>query len=222
MQGNAERDADREADRLAAERDLAAEVIQRRLDKLQRSMHARYRAATIADLAGVQVEVLVGKEYRPAGLTETLTRWLARPGGEPSTLFLVGDTGLGKTHAAAATAHRAVLTEPVAWWSVAALLDALRPDSGTAAERERIWSEARYHSTLVLDDLAHTRPTEWAVERMWMLADARAGNNCSTIVTTNATFTDLEAAWGRATMDRLRAGVAVARFAGKSKRTPLW
>lgn len=220
MNDTPDRDADREADRLDARSGLEEVKAQTRAVRLARRMHAAHRHANLGDLSGIEVEVRRGEKWQPAALPLVIDAWLSSPPHGATTLFLVGPPGVGKTYAAAAAALRAVAGIDVEWWSVAGLLDALRPGRGDVAER--VWDAVLAVDLLVLDDLAHTRASEWAAERLWMLADARSGNRLRTIVTTNATFPELEEVWGRATMDRLADGIAVVRFAGESKRTPLW
>jgi DNA replication protein DnaC len=186
--------------------DAAADIAQLRLDILRRTVPAIYRGVTWEGL-------------RPEQKPTDLEAWLGNPAGRH--LFLAGPAGTGKTHAATAVAFRflAESGRTVAWWSVPSLLDALRPGQG---DTETTWGRVRAADLLVLDDLAHTRPTEWAVERMWMLADARVGAELRTVITTNATWDDLTSTWGAATMDRFRAGTMVVKLAGESMRRPLW
>ena len=148
-----------------------------------------------------------------------LDAWVANPGA--LTLALGGDVGVGKTYAAAAVANAVAALRlrvdphirPVAWWTVAGLLDALRRD-----QDDTVWTEAREAALLVLDDLAHTRPTEWAVERLWMLIDHRVSNGMRQVVTSNADWQVLTATWGAGTMDRLSEDAVFVRLTGSSLR----
>lgn len=171
---------------------------------------ARFRGAHLGELKEPQCP-------------EELARWLADP--EALTLFIVGAPGRGKTHAAyaianAVAAQGAVFAHPLPHaWSVPGLLDALRP---SAKDAEGTWGLVKNTPLLVLDDLANVRPTDWAIERVWMLADARTGDNLRTVITTNASWADLEATWGTPTMDRFRDRSAVVKFAGENHRRPAW
>lgn len=156
----------------------------------------------------------------------TLKRWIAAQ--DARNLFLVGPNGTGKTWAAYAilndVAASMLVRRPVAVYgpsacSLAALLDALRPQ---APEPERTWERVKSAPLLLLDDMAHTRPTDWAVERMWMLADHRTTHDLRTIVTTNTTEKLLAEAWSLATLDRLVDASVAVKVLGESLRGPSW
>lgn len=175
-----------------------------------RRLPVRYRRATVADLTPEQhcgdvAEFGVRKDDAP-------------------TLLIGGDMGTGKTFAAAACATAFALEaigrgKPregrVAFWTVAALLEAIRPG---ADDPERVWRHVKDAPLLVLDDWANLRVTEWAVERMWMLADHRYTAGLPQVVTLQAAWPAVVEAWGAATMDRLRDGARVLDFAGTSLR----
>lgn len=147
-------------------------------------------------------------------------------GGDAArNLLLVGGIGTGKTWtayaaASAAAAAAACTRGPhVRAWTLPSLLDALRPSSD---QSERVWDQVKDAGVLVLDDIGHTRPTEWAVERLWMLVDHRTVNDARTVVTTNADSRTLADVWGAATMDRLQDRATVLKFAGESMRRRAW
>lgn len=174
---------------------------------------ARFRLALLEDLTTAQAPDL-------------LRAWLDRPDAE--TLLLSGAIGTGKTYAAAAVAtayaarslRTAPTVAPVRWWSVAILLDALRPSA--SRDPEKVWQEATSAPLLVLDDLAHVRATDWAAETLWRLANVRSEvAGCRTVVTMNAVWADLEATWGVGTMDRLKQNAVPVTITGPSRRTLL-
>jgi DNA replication protein DnaC len=172
---------------------------------------SRYRTALLTDLKPEQQPTLI-------------RAWLEHP--DAQTLILAGDNGTGKTYAAAAvanaTAARGLRAElrvvPARWWTVAQLLDELRPSSEDCEGR---WRDAKAAPLVVLDDLGHTRPTEWAVERLWMLIDHRVTNGLRQVLTTNASWKRLVETWGPATLDRLYERSAIIKMTGKSRRRPL-
>lgn len=188
-----------------------AEAVLLAADRHLARIPGRYRGASRSGLK---------TEQRPGLIDE----WLSTP--DATTLMLAGDHGVGKTWMAAAVANAVAVASlrtstrgiPVGWWSVAGLLDDLRP---SAPRAEVTWELAKNVPFLVLDDLAYTRPTEWAVERMWMLADHRVNTGLRQVITTNAKWPVLESTWGPGTMDRLRDGALDIIVTGPSRRTPL-
>lgn len=135
---------------------------------------------------------------------------------ESRTLVLAGPVGVGKTHAAYAIGNQAVTNGQ--WceaWTVTDLLAALRPDGGGAPG-------VRECDLLVLDDLMAQKPTDWAVETMTALVDARIREGRRQIVTTNAPYTVLEEAWGGRLMDRLAYRWTIVTLEGQSRRRAAW
>lgn len=139
--------------------------------------------------------------------------------GPSPTLLLVGAVGTGKTHAAYALANEAfdrgqlVVAAPVP-----DLLAALRPsgDGGTLGTR------ARSCDLLVLDDMAAEKPSDWTAEQLSVLIDARVREERRQVVTTNATYGELDSRLGPRTMSRLTGGATVVRFTGPDRRRTTW
>ena len=103
-------------------------------------------------------------------------------------LVLRGGTGCGKTHLAAAIAHRLLERGvPVRFINVPDLLDELRaafsPDAETSYE-ERFWA-LREAPVLILDDLGAQQSTPWAQEKLFQLLDWRYNARRPTVITTN-------------------------------------
>lgn len=133
-------------------------------------------------------------------------------------LVLAGGVGVGKTHAAYAQASALVpLGLSCEAWTVADLLEVLRP-SDHKAERAQAEYWTRRADVLILDDLGATKVSDWAVETLTALMDARLREGLRTIVTTNCTEDQLEAAWGGRMMDRLRYRRTVKVLLGESRR----
>lgn len=139
--------------------------------------------------------------------------------GAGQTLFLAGPVGTGKSYAAWAVAHVEKAMFPrssVKAWSVPRLLVDMRPDGN-----ERAFDLACEADFLLLDDLAAAKPTDWAVEQIYSIAEARSSAERRTVLTTNATYGDLCAMWGEPTMDRLKHKSVTAVFKGDSLRKSL-
>lgn len=171
----------------------------------------RYATAALEDLKATQQPAL-------------LQAWMADR--DALTLWMFGGVGTGKTYAAAALFLEFVARDGVRrlrggrgnlgmFTSLAALIDSLRGDGGDDA-----WRRAKNTPFLVLDDFAHIRPTDWGVERVWMLADHRVNAGLRTVITTNAAFDALRDVWGAGTMDRLTEAATSVTITGASQRKP--
>ena len=111
--------------------------------------------------------------------------WAEQPGG---WLTLIGGTGVGKTHLAAAAANdRLAVGDRVCFAVVPELLDALRAsyrDDGEASfEATLAW--LKDVDLLVLDDLGAHQATEWANEKLYQLCASRYLRRTPTLITTN-------------------------------------
>ena len=140
--------------------------------------------------------------------------------GDAQTLFLAGPIGTGKSHAAWSLCHRAVAASPrrqVLVRSLQRLLVDMRPDGDDTA-----FSRACEVGLLVLDDLAAAKPTDWATEQIYSIAEGRASNERRTVITTNASYDTLVGMWGEPTMDRFRHRSINAVFTGESRRERMW
>lgn len=175
----------------------------------RRAWYTRHRPARYADARLEQLDAAQDPDGR-------IRNWLD---GTSPTLLLVGAVGTGKTHAAYALANeafeRGLLTVAA---SVPDMLAALRPggDDGTLAAR------ARTADLLVLDDLAAERSTEWTAEQLSALMDARVREERRQVVTTNATYAELETRLGPRTLSRLTGGATVVMFTGQDRRRTTW
>lgn len=123
------------------------------------------------------------------GLPDTcrpaITEWAHGPEGR--NLIIVGPVGTGKTWAALAAVRPFVEAgASVQFWPVVELLDGLRPSSPQPADVAAIANA----SLLVLDDLGTERPTEWTLERMYLIVNHRWMHNLPTVVTSNAPTSD--------------------------------
>jgi DNA replication protein DnaC len=101
-------------------------------------------------------------------------------------LWLVGSCGTGKTHVAAGVV-RALAGSPVSvrFTYVPSLLDELRDSMKGVWEGELPETVASGVDVLVLDDLGCEKNTEWAVERLTVIADQRSLYKRVTVITSN-------------------------------------
>ncbi len=144
----------------------------------------------------------------PAG---RVSRWLASP---LRTLVLSGPPRTGKTTAAYAIANDAhrrgswVIARPVIDLSAA-----LKPDGEPMADRY-----ARDCDVLLLDDLGQERATEWWVEQLYGLVDARCAGHRRLVVTTNCEVDELADRYGEPILERLMDGGGLLKLTGPSIR----
>ena len=112
-------------------------------------------------------------------------------------LYLFGDFGCGKTGLAISIIHAAMLREEDTLFIRSLdLLDRVRQ----AIARRTDDGDDLLHLTksvkwLALDDLATERPTDFVLEKLQGLLEARRDNGLYTIITSNYSYRDLEAQW---------------------------
>ncbi len=110
-------------------------------------------------------------------------------------LVLIGDTGTGKTHLAAAIANEiARRSAPPLFVFVPDLLDhlraAFRPES-TVPYDER-FEQLRRAPVLILDDLGRQTTTPWAREKLNQLLNYRYVRRLPTVITTTLDLADMD------------------------------
>lgn len=110
-------------------------------------------------------------------------------------LVLLGPTGCGKTHLAAAIANRQVARgRPVYFVVVPDLLDHLRsaysPDS--KVPYDELFETIRTAPLLILDDLGAHSSTPWAEEKLYQLVNFRYNHRLPTVITTNQSLDELD------------------------------
>jgi DNA replication protein DnaC len=133
------------------------------------------------------------KETQNLDLVRSMVqRWAADPVG---WLALLGPTGTGKTHLAAAVAHeRLAAGESVFFAVVPDLLDhlrrAYRPDNPETYDD--VFDDLRNAGLLVLDDLGAHSTTPWAEEKLYQLLSYRYLQSAPTVITTNVKPEDLD------------------------------
>jgi len=156
-----------------------------------------------------------------AALRQRALAWAERfdPLATPRGFVMVGETGVGKTHLAAAIARRVVERGySVRWCNVAALFMKIRSTFGRDAEMDEqdLLDELVAPDLLVLDDLGVERPDGWVIERLYLVLGRRYEACRTVIVTSNYT--------GQELIDRMRTADAgdlarrvVSRLAGMAE-----
>jgi DNA replication protein DnaC len=180
---------------------LHARQASNRNNAYRRTLPLRYADAAYAAL---------NPDQDPQG---KITRWLECG---PRTLLLSGPPRTGKTTAAYAIANDA---HAHGMWVVARpaadLSHALKPDREPLA-----YTYACDCDLLLLDDLGHERATEWWIEQLQLIVDARCANQRRLLVTTNTLdMAVLSDRYGPALAERLVDGGGLLRFDGPPIRT---
>ena len=110
-------------------------------------------------------------------------------------LYLCGAAGCGKTFLAAIVAQELLKRgKTVIFSDVPTLLGALKATFSDDAEAriDELMANLAAVDVLVLDDLGTETPTEWAVERLYMIVNQRYSANKAIIVTSNLAPTEAE------------------------------
>lgn len=155
-------------------------------------------------------------------------------GSWPRSLYVVGDIGAGKTFLSSCLCADLLRKgRRILWRNVSDVLREIRAsyDRRDVQETEVI---ARFTKppVLVLDDLGKERPTEWAMEQLFSIINARYDAGKPLIVTTNYGGEDLvkrltprpdstgyaDDTTARAIVDRLRGMSKLVVLAGASRR----
>lgn len=108
---------------------------------------------------------------------------------------LIGDSGCGKTHLAAAIGNRALADgHSLAFIFVPDLLDELRSGNrpGAGEETGELLATIRAVDLLVLDDLAVHGATPWAQEKLFQIINYRSLSAGPTVVTMDSPLEQLE------------------------------
>ena len=110
-------------------------------------------------------------------------------------LALLGRSGAGKTHLAAAIANRRIeLGKPALFIVVPDLLDHLRASYRPDADEpyDRLFDQVRNAPLLVLDDLGAQSATPWATEKLYQLVNHRYNAQLPTVLTSSLALDDLD------------------------------
>jgi len=134
-------------------------------------------------------------EYRDKALknAQYYVEHFAEYRSKGSGLYIIGDNERGKTHLAAGIAYELVQRMvPVVMTSMSDLLSRMRSSYNDGYESEqKLMAIMTQVDLLVIDDLGKESPSEWALEKMFQLIDARVTKKLPMIITTNYTDDEL-------------------------------
>lgn len=185
---------------------------------------------------------LVPRDYLDADMTlldpavrEGIERWLLAvtdsvddPRLRGPNLLLFGPVGTGKTYAGFA-AMRRLWFEGVAsrqrWAEGRALRRGFRywsaPDATIrlrTSEGSTVWPTLLDPQVLFLDDVGISKPTDWVLEQLFNLFNARRSDLRPTVATTNFELDDLERYLGESAYSRLVGNAYVVQVKGLNRR----
>ena len=155
---------------------------------------------------------------------EAARAWLERGRPLGANLLLLGSVGTGKTGLAIGV-MRELFSDGIGcrFGTVPDLLDGLRPRTGPDGRPDPTSGSAGLRAlttvdVLLMDDLGAEKASEWQAETLYKLVNTRYEEERPTIVTTNRTLDDLDAAVGPRTMSRLVSGAALVHVGGPDRR----
>lgn len=218
-------------------RQQAIERIRRRIERAfkQSEMPPRWRQYTF-DRYETDNEITSAAKARCLNFTAWFKR--AHSKGEttkrsPNGLLIVGDSGTGKTHLAAAVLNSIISDEPtipVIGATMGEMLTKLKATYDNAGRGEDVLIRTYIEVPLLLiDDFGSEQMTEWAAERIYSIVNGRYNALMPTIVTSNyATDNELAKrltpkgqplAVGAKIADRLSEMCSRIELNGKSRRS---
>ena len=175
-----------------------------------------------AQSAKAQRQTLANYTVTPdtKAVVERIKAWTEQDGNGPMGFLLTGSVGHGKTHLVRGVVqvmrgrYRTVL-----YMTVPYLLERLRGPS--ALEMPSVLRAMTQADVVVWDDLGAEKPTEWTLDRLYLLLDARYEAEKPLLVTSNWTPSALEDRVGARIVSRLLEMGPVWEVAGGDFRVTL-
>jgi len=133
-------------------------------------------------------------------------------------LLLTGTVGSGKTMCAAASANSYLYRAPLRWFSVSKMLAQARAGFKNPAREDLYDVLLNPRVALVLDDIDKSNPTAFASEILFQAIDERINYGTPLLVTTNATYVELEESYGEPIASRLGGYCQPVKMLGGDRR----
>jgi DNA replication protein DnaC len=181
----------------------AGQIAKRRTGGLEGRLPKHYRGVSfdrppVPEIARVAPEVVQAVRRYVRDIDKNLD--------EGRGLWLMGDVGTGKTTLAMIVSKAAIEAgRSVAIYSLPRLLnlvrEAIESDAGMLAFLDRLASVDLLH----IDDFGAENTTEWVLEQLYSIVNARYEDERAMIVTTNLRYEDLTEQLGERTVSRIAA-----------------
>lgn len=182
------------------------------------------RMAERAERIEAKLARMLPERYRDAELEDASCKaWFeGYRAGERRNLLMTGETGTVKTTQAYALLKALMRAGVNCTFDTSGghLRHVKRAYDGDFTEEEAMEQLASV-PVLFIDDLGKESPTQWAVEHLFDLVDARVAHMRPIVVTTNLNSAELRARYGEAggaLVSRLAGGASVAHFTGPDRR----
>ena len=170
-------------------REEAARKKREEADRIMRLRSAGISSQTFRDASFAADD---GKNPKPMDtLRRYAERWEAMQ-RENIGLLLYGDVGTGKSYGAACIANRLIEQSiPVCMINLSTVLNSL--GGYQSDEKNTYMADLMRYPLLILDDFGMERQTDYALEQVFNVIDARYRSGKPLIVTTNLSLTELNA-----------------------------